>query len=484
MQPTLVPRDDPVIPARIAASVHAGADLRAEAAAALNWFAELGRHNHIATARVPLDELAGWRSDPVTGNLVHASGGFFSVEGLEVHQPGGAVKSWSQPIIVQRDVGILGILVKEFGGVLHCLMQAKAAPGCGLQLAPTVQATRSNYAGAQRRVPLPYLDYFRDTGDRRILADVRQSEQAARFHQKRNRNMVVETGADVELMDGFRWMSLGLVHRLLAIEDLVNMDARTVLSCLPFAGPVPAGPGTAVAGPDRFTAALLRSADPDAGCLHGMGEVLSWITERRAGAEVETALVPLTPLPSWHRDRNRIRHESGLFFDVIGVRVTAAGREAGQWSQPMVRPHGTGVVAFLVRSIGGVLHALVQARMEPGYLDVVELAPTVQCTPDNYEVLPAQARPPFLDEILRAGPERIRYATVISEEGGRFYQARSRYLIVETDLPPETVRPDYRWLTLHQLVELLRHSHYLNVQARNLVACLHSLFRSAPGVRG
>ncbi|MFL4945785.1 NDP-hexose 2,3-dehydratase family protein, partial [Streptomyces sp. MMS24-I31] len=34
---------------------------------------------------------------------------------------------------------------------------------------------------------------------------------------------------------------------------------------------------------------------------------------------------------------------------------------------------------------------------------------------------------------------------------------------------------DHRWVTLHQLTVLLRHSHYLNVQARSLVACLRSL---------
>jgi oxidase EvaA len=112
--------------------------------------------------------------------------------------------------------------------------------------------------------------------------------------------------------------------------------------------------------------------------------------------------------------------------------------------------------------------------VEPGYLDVVELAPTVQCIPENYEHLPASARPLFLDEVLTAAPDRIRFDAVLSEQGGRFYQARNRHLLVETDLDEEPP-PDYRWLTLHQLVELLQHSNYLNVQARSLVTCLHGL---------
>lgn len=68
---------------------------------------------------------------------------------------------------------------------------------------------------------------------------------------------------------------------------------------------------------------------------------------------------------------------------------------------------------------------------------------------------------------------------MLSEEGGRFYQALSRYMIVETDAEETEEHPEFRWIAVHQLMELLRHSHYLNVQARSLVTCLHGLL-SAP----
>ncbi|NED05567.1 NDP-hexose 2,3-dehydratase, partial [Streptomyces sp. SID6648] len=42
--------------------------------------------------------------------------------------------------------------------------------------------------------------------------------------------------------------------------------------------------------------------------------------------------------------------------------------------------------------------------------------------------------------------------------------------------------PDFRWMTVRQLVDLLRHSHYVNIQARSLVACLHSLTGQPPVV--
>lgn len=468
-------REVPPVPLRIAGSAVARGAPDTWPTDFFRWFADARDAARARVERLDLDDLDGWTSDPVTGNLRHHSGGFFSIEGLRVRLPGGPVRDWSQPIINQPEIGVLGILAKEFDGVLHFLMQAKIEPGnCnGLQLSPTVQATRSNYTRLHRGRIVPYLEYFRDTSAHRVIADVRQSEQGSAFHRKRNRNMVVEITEDVETLDGFRWLSLGQVQRLLAVDDVVNMDARTVLSCLPLAHP-DLGSVLDDSG-EGFRPALVRSCLPQSAALHSMDGILSWITDARSRIDIHTERVPLSGLPGWRRRDGRITHNTGRFFDVIGVRFEAAGREVRGWTQPMVQPHGIGVVAFLTRSIGGVLHVLAHTRVEAGLVDVVELAPTVQCTPENYEGLPAEARPRFLDETLGAAPERIRFEAVLSEEGGRFYHARNRYLVVEAPGGLEPEGSDYRWMTLRQFTELLRHSHYLNIQARSLVACLHSL---------
>ncbi|WP_086162158.1 NDP-hexose 2,3-dehydratase family protein [Streptomyces marincola] len=428
------------------------------------------------TTRVPLAELNGWHCPPEADAFRHESGGFFRIEGLSVHAPDSAVPQWHQPIINQPEVGILGILAKEFDGTLHFLMQLKAEPGNagGLQISPTVQATRSNYLGLHRGRPVPYLEHFRDPDPTGVLVDVRQSEQGAWFLRKRNRNMVVETTEDVPVLDGFHWLTLGQLHTLLAMDDLVNMDTRTVLACLPRRGPGGAAPGVA---DDAFTAALWRSLDPASGALHDMRSVLGWITGVRTRTLLRADRAPLSQLPDWTRDEDGLRHRTGRFFDIVGVRVEAAGREVGAWDQPMLAVRGTGLLALLVTPIDGVLHALMHLRAEPGLVDVAELAPTVQCHVDNYEVLPAAARPAFLDLVLNADPAAVRFDTRLSDEGGRFDRVGNRHLIVETGRLPEP--PEHRWLPVHQLGALVEHSNYLNVQARSLLACLHAL--AAPG---
>ncbi|MFC0105743.1 NDP-hexose 2,3-dehydratase family protein [Kibdelosporangium aridum] len=297
-----------------------------------------------------------------------------------------------------------------------------------------------------------------------------QSEQGSWFYRKRNRNMIVEVGPEVEAREGFCWLTLGQVLGLLWTDNLVGMDARTVLSCFPY------GTSGPLSGTDDFAEVLALSGDPAAGGVHTMIEVLSWITEMQTRHELSARCIPLKSVRDWRRTEYAISHDLGRHLSVIGVDVTASGREVAAWQQPLVQPHGVGVAALLVRRFGGVLHALFNARVEAGYLDVVELAPTVQCTPANYDHLPAGSLPPFLDVVRGHHTGRMRFDAELSEEGGRFHHARTRYQILEVGEGVADVEPDgYHWLTVHQLVKLLQHSHYVNVQARTLVACLQGL---------
>ncbi len=432
------------------------------------WYAERVRAQKYQTSKVPLDELDGWITDPATGNLRHHTGKFFTVEGLDVTRSGRAVEAWQQPIIIQPERGVLGILVKEFDGVPHCLLQVKFEPGNvnGLQLSPTVQATRSNLTGVHGGRSVPYLEYFSSPRPGRTLSDVLQSEQASWFLAKRNRNMIVQVDDDVPVLDDFCWLSFDQISDLLREPNLVNMDTRTVL-----AGAVARRLDEyAFATVDDFRGALARSWADDGDQLHTTVELLSWFTEAKGRCTLTRELIPLSTVTGWSRRDGALSHHREQHFSVIGVDVQTDNREVSNWQQPMFEPRSQGVIAFLVRRVHGVLHLLVQARFETGAFDGVEMAPTVQCQPDNYRHLPASSAPLFLADVLDAAPERIRFDVVHSEEGGRFYHAQNRYLLIEVgDDFPLAVPDNYAWMTLRQLTEFVRYGNHLNVEARILL---------------
>lgn len=403
----------------------------------------------------PLAELEQWRWQPGDDLVRHHTGGFFTVQGVRVRLGEEPARTWDQPIVVQPEVGVLGILAKQFDGVLHFLMQNKVEPGNrnGIQLSPTVQATRSNFKRVHRGRGIPYLEYFRDRRARhRVLVDVRHSEQGSWFFRKRNRNVVLEVLDDVPTRDGWYWLTLGQVADLLRHDDLVNMEARSVLSCLPF--------------PD------LAGNPP----WHRTDDLLSWITRERSDTVSEALPCSLSEVEDWEIGSDRFSHHTGRYFSVVGVDVEAGGREVRRWDQPMISAGDGGVVGLLISTIEGNPHVLLQLRTEAGGFDGPELAPTVQCDPGNYD--PSEL-PPFLHRILTASPEDVLFDTMLSDEGGRFYHTSHRHLVVQTPWEPEP--PGFRWVSLAQCAELARHSHYLNVQTRSLLACVHSLHARGVG---
>jgi dTDP-4-dehydro-6-deoxy-alpha-D-glucopyranose 2,3-dehydratase len=445
-----------------------------------SWLASRLAANNFQVTRIPFTDLSGWDFQDDSGNLRHSSGRFFSIEGVRVRTDRRWISNWTQPIIIQPEIGILGILVKEFNGVLHALMQAKMEPGNvnSLQLSPTVQATRSNYTAVHRGSSIKYLEYFATDRNRRVLVDVLQSEQGAWFLHKRNRNMVVEALDDVPSGGDFCWLTLGQIRRLLQFSNLINMDSRTVVSCMPTA--LSGDPATdPEVDPGTFAGSVLHSLSDRTSSLHTAGDVLSWLTDQRARRELVQQRVPLnyTMEGGWYRNAFEVAHESGVYFKVIAVDVRASNREVGHWTQPLVAPNQGGLLAFLTKRIGGVLHVLMQARIDAGTLNGAELAPTVHCQPGNYRDVQPEFRPPYLDHVLSADPASIRYDVVQSEEGGRFYQAQNRNVVIEVadDFPLEAPE-NFRWMTLNQLRALLLHSNYLNIEARSLVACMQSLW--------
>ncbi|WP_067499017.1 NDP-hexose 2,3-dehydratase family protein [Actinoplanes sp. TFC3] len=423
-----------------------GIDVRSDVMA---WFSAVRAQSQMDVRRTALTSLPGWRSDPHTGDLRHDSGRFFAVSGLAVYEPGAGPAQFEQPVLVQPETGILGLLSRGTGAGREFLLQAKAEPGNrhGLELAPTVQATRSNYLRAHHGRKVLFAELFRGARQPRLV-DVAQSEHGSWFWRKRNRNMIVENVGEIDAPGTYRWFSLAQIHRLMQLNDVVNMSARSVLSCLPPARPAP-----------RAT--------------HPGSELRAWLTDVRRGCPLSATAVPLRALTGWRHDSHRIHRPGDPLFEIIGVEVRAVGREIDRWAQPILRPVATGLAAFLAVRRYGVLNLLVHARFEAGLPGRVELAPTVQCVPERAATLHAARRPPHLDAVLAAGPRRRLVEVTLSEEGGRLYHARNRYLVVEVDTAvPETEH--YRWMTPHQLLHLVRLGGCVNVQARTLMACLRA----------
>jgi oxidase EvaA len=447
----------------------------------LQWLHEKRTNTICEIRKIPLSKMRKWNFDEYTKNIVHESGKFFSIEGIKVETNWGKVPLWTQPIINQPEVGFLGIICKNIDGILYFLMQAKIEPGNInlVQLSPTLQATRSNYSKVHKGNTPHYLEYFNGERSVKVLFDQLQSEQGARFLKKRNRNMIVEVNEKIELLDDFCWLTLGQIKHFMQYDNIINMDTRTVISGIPF-GDYPKEvldlygilkSDHSISNPHEINL-LISMLDRD-NYLHSIEDIISWITQLKSIYDLNVEKIPLNDVKKWVLSDEIIYHENNKYFSVIGVNISIGNREVQTWDQPLVEAAQEGLIAFLIKKINGVYHFLVQAKLEAGNFDIIELAPTVQCLTGNYRQGYNEYDVPFVDVVLEADKEQIWYSAYQSEEGGRFYEEQNKNLIIEVDDKFDIDVPgNYIWMTLNQLTIFMKFNNYLNIAARSLIAAV------------
>lgn len=444
----------------------------------LEWIREQNRKINVKVDRIRFDQMKDWVLDESSGSLRHTSGRFFSIDGIRVTTNWGYVPCWDQPIINQPEIGYLGFIAKYKEGVLHFLLQAKIEPGnlnC-VQLSPTIQATRSNYTQVHKGKRPLYLEYFQRVRPENVMMDQLQSEQGARFLRKRNRNIIILVNEEIPVYDNFVWLTLWQIKRLMQSDNVINMDVRTVLSGIQFGdfSPEVVDFMHYLLQRDRspYKPDFLRSALVPHVALHSIKDIFHFLTDIKAKHDLMVDRIPLGEVRNWNLLPDEVSRADGKFFKVIGVNVSIENREVTTWQQPMIQPSQPGICAFICKRINGVIHVLVQAKLECGNLDIVEMAPTVQCLTGDYRR--ADSHPVFfLDHVLNAPPEQVYLDTMQSEEGGRFYHEQNRNLIVMADDSfPEEVPESFIWMTIHQLMYFNRFNNYLNIQARSLLAAI------------
>jgi oxidase EvaA len=220
---------------------------------------------------------------------------------------------------------------------------------------------------------------------------------------------------------------------------------------------------------DLFISKTIRFA------IHEDGEVDRWIKQRLRSAGMRSEITPLDALDQWVIDAEtgNIAHSSGRFYSILGLTVRhRIKHDELVWDQPIIDQPEFGILGILARKFHGVLHFCLQAKEEPGNIHSVQLSPTVQATYSNYTRTHGGKLPPFLELFLDPPKERILFAKLQSEDGGRFLFKSNRNMIVIADEEITTPPDGYIWLTLRQISDLMRRDNMVNACTRSVLAAV------------
>lgn len=426
----------------------------------LAWISERNARQKVDIKKISLEECTPWYYDEQAGWIRNKGLTFFQIIGAV--QKSKSHSTIEQPIILQKEVGYLGILACKINGVWHFLMQAKVEPGninC-MQLSPTIQATKSNFTRKHGGKAPAYLELFTNVRKENIVVDQLQSEQSSRFLGKRNRNIIIKTDIPVEEMASHRWMTLAQIKKFLEYDNLVNMDTRTVFSCMPYIFF-----RDHVKGYAPCFIESLHKIDRES-----LVELYANMNDYKMFAEYEITQVPLYSLSNWHMDGNVFRHKDRYPFEVVFCGMEIEGREVVNWNQPLFAAAGIATFGLICCNDDGILKVLVKLKSEIGCFDGVEIGPTIHeefGTTEERDSVAAY----FFEQL--SNKEHIVADVLLSEEGGRFYHEQNRNVILmvdKNDLPLD--QKGYFWCSFGTLNALVQINNCLNIQLRNMLMLL------------
>ena len=410
-----------------------------------NWLKHEKKINKLNVKIIKLSNLDNWNFN--NKEITHKSGKFFKIVGLKVYS-NFFKKDWDQPIIIQKEVGILGIIKNKN----RYLLQAKVEPGNKnkIQISPTVQATKSNYNKVHKGKKVPYLDYFLRANKKNIID---QSEQGFRYLNKFNSNIIIQIKKRIDLLPGFYWFSINDLKYLIKKRGLLNMNAISIFS------------------------SFIKKSKYDKPYNSDV-IIKNFFIKNDKNFFIKSKIIPLSKIKNWICTKKNISHKDGKYFSVIGAKVSANKREVGQWCQPLLRSKKLAMAGFLLKEIDNTTHYLCRYILKPGLKkstitctvntsDIANYKNNLDISSDQKNIIGKY----FLNK--KKTINKLIYDNIISDEGGRFYHCEVRNIAIMLEESRKNKFPNnYFWVSQNQMINFIKNKK-VDIEGRLLFGCIN-----------
>ena len=211
--------------------------------------------------------------------------------------------------------------------------------------------------------------------------------------------------------------------------------------------------------------------------INKLDYIIDWFNKKREESDMVVEEIGINDLDKWNvdPDTGNIKHESGGFFEVIGVKaLNTFDREVGKkgWTQPMIAKNPGGILGIIMKRINGVPHYLLQAKAEPGNIGKLQLSPTLQATTSNLLKAHGGSKPLFAEYFDEENNPEIIYAKWQSEDGGRFHLKSNYNMIVEVKEEELEIPDSFIWVTLYQIKQLMKIENFVGPHVRGIISYL------------
>ena len=403
------------------------------------WIKNQKKMNKMLVSKINIKNIINWKID--NKKIYNKNKNFFSIVPFrfEVNKK----SDWFQPLIIQNEVGILGILKKKYKALDYYLLQAKVEPGNvnGIQLSPTVQATKSNYLRKHGGKKTNYLNYFiKNNNGIKVLSNLRLSEQGTRYFNKSNKNILIDVkNKKINKLHNYIWVTKKNLIYLLNKKNLLNMDTISVLS-----------------------SSIQKNIKDNP--INKNLNIFNLLIRFKKKYIIKKEKIAFKQLVNWKTFKDKITDTNNNFFSILFLKVTTNSREVKKWYQPIINDHFTSLNGFLVKTVNETNHYLLKIDQEPGFTSP-KFTSTVAIK--NYNPKKINLKINFLYYFTR---KKKMMKFINSDEGGRFYKNETHNLVyVLSSKDKISLRRNFIWASHNQVINLIN-KNLLSIEARNLFA--------------
>lgn len=162
------------------------------------------------------------------GRLFNSRADYFSL--------GAALDETGAPRFIMRQTEpvLVMLFVRLTSKGFSVLASIRSEPGLiGLScLTSTIQSTQSNYMRAHGGKSTPYLEFASNVIPERVILDSTQYDWGDHYEGKTKRFLILWADDKVEEREGFVWINLRALQKLLVIDNLISNDFRTCIALL------------------------------------------------------------------------------------------------------------------------------------------------------------------------------------------------------------------------------------------------------------
>ena len=384
----------------------------------LEWLALERVNTEMTVRRISAEQCDPW--EIAESAVFRPDGSFFSVE------------QKSTLFINQPEVGILAFLLFRESSRVSILVQAKPEPGNKFfcQIAPSIQATHSNYSRAHGGSETIYLNDLLSLLDQPqlLISDTLQSEHGHKFWKKLNRNISVFVPQTLICHQHFLSVPVRSLLDTLHEDFAINTDARSVLACSQWQSLLDEGVKPFTKDNSDWSELLRNSYAANT----QLGPALDFLSESRKSYNPQgftnRSLRTMSHRGQTHSILDEFNENNSIEF----FEITCESREVPHWKQPLYLQKGSDIQVLLCRSTPEGLQFLLKARLEPGLANRAEFGASFNENDLNSN--PESSSSHIIHEINRitqVSEPVVRCEQ--SDEGGRFFQNICEYSIFQVD---------------------------------------------------